>query len=315
MTVHFPENLRDMRLFVAVFEERSFTAAAQRENATQSGVSQHVRKLEEMLGSQLLVRRSGAVVPTPAGEAFYAGCVSIFRVLDEVHGKLVTFEGGLAGEARIGVTPTIARCVLAPALARFVETHPNVRVHVTEAYSATVTDRLRAGELDVAIVPAMPDDVGITGKLVTRTAEHLVVSVETARRLGLSAGMKVLPEVKLVVPSPAQARRALLDRYIATTGLKVARRLEMDSMLGTLDFLATTDWASILPAIMLARNIDSRLVAIPLLDPPFLLDLYRIESASRPLSAAASTLIDFFEEEATRQQGRLEGEAGPRPAG
>ncbi len=41
------ESLRDFHLFVAVYEERSFTAAAAREHATQSGVSQHVRKLED----------------------------------------------------------------------------------------------------------------------------------------------------------------------------------------------------------------------------------------------------------------------------
>ncbi len=44
-------SFRDIRLFVAAFEERSFTAAARREGATQSGVSQHIRKLEEGLGS------------------------------------------------------------------------------------------------------------------------------------------------------------------------------------------------------------------------------------------------------------------------
>ena len=41
-------SLRDIRLFIAAYEERSFTAAAIRENATQSGVSQHIRKLEEL---------------------------------------------------------------------------------------------------------------------------------------------------------------------------------------------------------------------------------------------------------------------------
>ena len=45
------ESLRDFHLFVAVYEERSFTAAAAREHATQSGVSQHVRKLEDSLGA------------------------------------------------------------------------------------------------------------------------------------------------------------------------------------------------------------------------------------------------------------------------
>jgi LysR family transcriptional regulator, nitrogen assimilation regulatory protein len=62
------ESLRDMRLFVAVYEERSFTAAAAREKSTQPGVSQHIRKLEDRLGVKLFARE-GAVLPTPAGDA------------------------------------------------------------------------------------------------------------------------------------------------------------------------------------------------------------------------------------------------------
>ena len=57
-----------MRMFIAIVEERSFTRAAQRENATQSGVSQQVRKLEDVFAVRLLHRRYGEVSPTPAGE-------------------------------------------------------------------------------------------------------------------------------------------------------------------------------------------------------------------------------------------------------
>ena len=55
-------SLRDMRLFVAAYEERSFTAAARRENATQSGVSQHIRKLEGALGVHLFRREDESEV-------------------------------------------------------------------------------------------------------------------------------------------------------------------------------------------------------------------------------------------------------------
>ena len=61
-------SLIDIRLFVAAYEERSFTAAAERENATQSGVSQHVAKLERLLGVQLFVREKGRIAATPAGD-------------------------------------------------------------------------------------------------------------------------------------------------------------------------------------------------------------------------------------------------------
>ena len=55
----FHATLKDICLFVAVFEERSFTRAASRENATHSGVSQHIRKLEASHGVSLFVRHAG----------------------------------------------------------------------------------------------------------------------------------------------------------------------------------------------------------------------------------------------------------------
>src|SRR5688572_25586588 len=71
--------LRDMQLFVAAYETQSFTAAALRERATQSGVSQHVRALEESLGVKLFSRQGGRVAPTPAGNRFYESCVEVLR--------------------------------------------------------------------------------------------------------------------------------------------------------------------------------------------------------------------------------------------
>jgi DNA-binding transcriptional LysR family regulator len=66
-----PDSLRSIEVFVATYEERSFTAAAKREHATQSGVSQHVRKLEDRLGVKLFSRDRGQVAPTPVGDTYY----------------------------------------------------------------------------------------------------------------------------------------------------------------------------------------------------------------------------------------------------
>ena len=71
--------LRDIRLFIAAYEKRSFTAAAIRENTTQSGVSQHIRKLEESFGVKLFSREKGRVAPTPAGENYYHRCIEVLR--------------------------------------------------------------------------------------------------------------------------------------------------------------------------------------------------------------------------------------------
>ena len=74
--------------------------------------------------------------------------------------------------------------------------------------------------------------------------------------------------------------------------------------------MATTDWAAILPAIMLARRADPRLFAIPLQNPSLSLDVYRIESVGRPLSTAARMLTNILEEDTCRQHSLIESTHG-----
>src|SRR5476651_2218235 len=74
--------LRQVRAVIAVCEEGSFTRAAERENATQSGISQHVAAVERALGVKLFERAAGRVTPTPAGLRYYKSCVHAVGALE-----------------------------------------------------------------------------------------------------------------------------------------------------------------------------------------------------------------------------------------
>jgi len=299
------ESLLRMRLFAAVYEERSFTAAAQRENATQSGVSQHIHKLEDQLGVKLLARGTSTVVPTPAGDAYYASCIRVLQAHEEANRVARAFGTGLDGELVVGLTPTMARASLAPTLARFIDEHPNVVVRIVEAYSDVVTDKVRAGEIDFAIVPGVKSDPGMLVSAFARTPELLVSGPAFAARLGLARLAPVrladLGPVKIVLPTNSQVRRASIEHVLAVAGVTVERRLEIDTMLGTLDFIAKTDWIAILPGIMMVSELARGELQInALAEPAPLLDLYSIQQARRPLSPVALSFLAVLNEETTR---------------
>src|ERR671928_415859 len=195
-------SLRDIRLFVAAYEERSFTAAAQRESATQSGVSQHIRNLEESFGVRLFLRDKGRVVPTPAGDSYYRRCIEVLRAHDAASRAVKSYAAGLEGEIVVGLMPTMTRCTLAPVLADFVERHPNIAVRVVEGYSASLTQMVRAGELDFAIVPAFPGGSGLKSRLFLRTPEVLVSRAGSPLPDG-QVRLAGLGPLKLVLPSKA----------------------------------------------------------------------------------------------------------------
>lgn len=299
-----PESFRDLRLFVAAYEERSFTAAAARENATQSGVSQHIRKLEDRFGARLFIRGAGAVTPTPAGDDLYRRAVALLRAQEETTRAVRAHAGGLEGEVRVGLMPTMTRCALAPALARFMERQPNVTVHVVEAYSAVLTPQVRAGELDFAVVPAFGGATGLRSRHFLRTPEVLVSRLDSGLPHLGGVRLAALGPLRLVVPGPRNTRRQTIETYLASNDVRVERLAELDAMLGTLDLVATTGWVTILPGIMMASDADDparrQFTVSPLVDPPLTLDLVMIEPARAALSAAAAAFLAVLEEETTR---------------
>ncbi|HEX4555958.1 MAG TPA: LysR family transcriptional regulator, partial [Xanthobacteraceae bacterium] len=106
--------LRQVRAVIAVCEEGSFTRAAARENATQSGISQHVAAVERALKVRLFERSSVGVVPTPAGLRYYRRCVEAVGMLDTAGEEARDLVGFVTGDLRIGLMPTFTRAVLAP---------------------------------------------------------------------------------------------------------------------------------------------------------------------------------------------------------
>jgi DNA-binding transcriptional LysR family regulator len=295
------ESLRDIRLFVAVYEERSFTAAAQRENATQSGVSQHIRKIEDRFGVKLFSRGNAAITPTPAGDSYYRHCINVLRSNEAATRALMEFGSGLEGEITVGLMPTMTRCAMAPALARFMAQHPNVVVRITEAYSALLTQQVRAGEVDFAVVPAFADAVGLRSRLLARTPEILVSGGHLGVPHTEPVHLSDFEALKVIVPSWQNTRRRSLEAYFSSNDVKVSRLLELDAMLGTLDLVANSDWVTILPGVMMANDIESRAFTVnPLADPALETDLVLIEPARQPLSPAAEIFLEMLELETRR---------------
>lgn len=298
-------NLTDIRLFVAAYEERSFTAAARRENATQSGVSQHVAKLEQRLGHALFSRGKGRIAPTPAAERYYARCLEVLCAYEAANASLDGLEGQLAGEISIGLMPTMTRSALAPALARFAAEHPNVSVRIVEAYSGVLTREVRSGAFDFAIVPAFPGGSGLSVRPFLTTRETLV----SARQGGPLPRVAHLAPVRLstagplrvVLPGPLNTRRQTLTTYFTTHGVEIERTMELDAMMGTLDYVASTGWVTILPAVMMAGDVaGSRFKVNPIAEPRLDLDLVSIQPSRRALSPAAAAFFAILAAETRR---------------
>lgn len=146
-----------LRTFVAVAETRSFTAAAQRLDLSQSTVSGHIRRLEERLGRPLVARTTHAVALTPNGESL----LDLARGALEAGERLARFAAGAAGRERLrfGVCDDFSLSSLPGLLDRFLRVHAAaVDLELTVGLSVPITERHDAGALDVALVKRRPGD-------------------------------------------------------------------------------------------------------------------------------------------------------------
>jgi LysR family nitrogen assimilation transcriptional regulator len=289
--------LRQVRAVIAVCEEGSFTRAAERENATQSGISQHVATVERILGVKLFDRSARGVVPTPAGLRYYRRCVDLLGQLDTANEEVRGLAGAVTGDLRIGLMPTFTRAVLAPTLDDFVPKHPDVRLHIVEGYSAVLTDMVLADALDFAVVPAFEGQVGLKSRLLVRDREMLVSGPRRGLPPLAPVRLKQCRPFKVVVPGPHNIRRRNLETYFQTHGVEVDAMLEMDAMIGTLEFVARSDWVAVLPSLISVNDIAGGLVINPIDDPPLHAEFVVIQPARRTLSTQARLFLDRFEAE------------------
>ncbi|MFL6974757.1 MAG: LysR family transcriptional regulator [Xanthobacteraceae bacterium] len=293
--------LRQIRAVIAVCEEGSFTRAAAREHATQSGISQHVAAVERTLGVKLFERSTAGVMPTPAGLRYYRRCVEAVGMLERANEEARALAGAVTGDLRIGLMPTFTRAMLAPTLEHFVPRYPDVRLHIFEGYSGLLTEMVRSDEIDFAIVPAFEGQVGLKSRLIVRDREMLISGRKRSLKPLAPVRLAEIAPLKIVMPGPHNIRRRNLETYFQTHGVEIAAMLEMDAMIGTLEFVARSDWVTVLPSLISVNDIaKGDLVVNPITDPPLYIECIVIQPARRTLTTQARLFLERFEAEAAR---------------
>lgn len=298
--------LRQIRAVIAVCEEGSFTRAAEREAATQSGISQHIAALERSLGVKLFERSNAGVRPTPAGMRYYRRCIEAVGTLKAGTEEMRALAGRVTGNLRIGLMPTFTRAALAPTLKSYVRDYPDVKLKIVEGYSNVLTDRVLAEDLDFAVVPTFEGRVGLRSRLLARDREMLVSGPARGLKSLAPVRLRDLVPLKIVAPGPPNIRRRNLDTYFQTNGVPVEEVIEMDAMIGTLEFVAATDWVAVLPSLICVNDIDRHeLVVNPIVDPPLYAEFVVIEPARHTLTVQAQLFLERLEREVGRIQHTL----------
>jgi len=148
-----------LRTFVAVVDMRSFTRAAQSLGITQPAVSAQVKRLQQLLGGELLDKSAPGVLLTPMGESVLVSARRLLAINDHIL-NLAAVPPAEPHIIRVGVPGAFVVDTLWRTVAQQRESRRDVRIHVKSGGSVGLAREVQQGELDVAVAVSVPDPLG-----------------------------------------------------------------------------------------------------------------------------------------------------------
>lgn len=205
---------RALECFITLAEELHFHRAAQRCHISQPGLSQQLRRLEEQLQVQLVLRNNRQVSLTRAGTVFLAEARKIVRAMDGAVEIARETEQGVVGHLRIGATASALFILLPEIVARFNQVLPDVHVYVDHLTTAEQETALRNNDIHVGVCHPPLTDGSLACELLAELQFDVVLSERNPLAARAWLSMKDLVDQTFIL-FPRDVGPRLYDQIIA----------------------------------------------------------------------------------------------------
>lgn len=207
-------NFRQLEVFRAVAETKSFTRASHALFISQSTVSQHIRELEESLNIKLFNRNRRKVSLTPAGENLLEHGRNIFQLLEDAEMAARTVKDPYCGKLSFGCASTTLLYHLPNILMEYTRRYPNVELNITGGTIQDVALQMWSGTLDLALVVAPLNSPAL--EKIVLFEESFVIVVPASHPLSKKRTLlaRELAAERFILHKQGQNTRKLIDRYL-----------------------------------------------------------------------------------------------------
>ncbi|MFJ9993720.1 LysR substrate-binding domain-containing protein [Pseudomonas putida] len=235
--------MRQLKIFCAVADLGSFTAAAVRINTVQSNVTMRIKELEAELNRELFIRRKSGVVLTAAGETFLGYARRILQLTEESRSALLD-TGVPNGPLRLGSMETTAAIRLPKILTRYREQHPDVQLSLLTGTTAELIKAIVAHRIDGAFVGGFHQNPILAQQEVF--SEELVL-VSSDQFDSLDTLMARMPSQTVLVFRSGCFYRSTLENWFYQVGLVPNQIMEMGTLDGILTCVSAGMGVTLLP--------------------------------------------------------------------
>ncbi len=149
---------RNYRYVYTLYEEGSFTKAAEKLFISQPSLSAAIKKTEEIIGAELFERRGNGVHLTDAGKAYISAAEKIISAENQFKCELCDIQGLESGQIVIGGSNYLSSYVLPKVINRFSELHPKIKISLVEANSHSLIELIEQEKVDIIMDNVAPSD-------------------------------------------------------------------------------------------------------------------------------------------------------------
>lgn len=300
--------LQHLQLVLTLARTGSLRAAAEELNVTQPALTKALKQLEDEFGTALVLRTPKGVRLAPAGELLAARAATVLREVERAREEVAWFAHNERSAVTVGVSPAAALLLAPGALARFQARWPSVTVRLTDALYPKSLERLRSGELDMALGPLPSAGPGHDLRAVELLHSASVIVTQRSQPLRRARRLRELTGARWVLTGPPRGPGDPTHLGFERQGLAPPRVvLECDSFSTLLALLPTMDALAVVPRHFF--DIHGPRIGLVALDieeslPPTMIHL--ATRAESPLTVPSQRLRDAFEQQARDvQAGRL----------
>ena len=243
-------SLRQLSYLVTLSEKLHFTEAARRSFVTQSTLSGGIMELERLLGGVLVERDRQNVRLTPLGEQVVARARVLLADAQDLMRLSREMSEPLTGDLHLGIIPTIAPFVLTPLLEAVQKELPRIKLHLHEAQSEKIMERLEHGSLDMVFLALPFDTNGLKVKEIA-TEKLYVVSNSKDKQTTEAKAIDDLDLARLVLLEEGHCLRDHALSVCPINERKNDARLKASSLPTLMEMVSANLGYTMLPEIAL----------------------------------------------------------------
>jgi DNA-binding transcriptional LysR family regulator len=288
--------LRHLRYFLAVAEEKNFTRAAEKLAIAQPPLSRQIRDLEEELGAPLFDRSSHVLQLTEEGQLFYQYAVRIVDLAGKSTEDVRNLRDGLHGKLYIGTVEGHGPHLWAGWIADFAREYPHVEYDLWTGTTDEIRNRLHKGLCELAVVMEPYADAEAECYPVYR--EPWAALIPEGHPLAAGRGDSIAPEKLLHVPLIIPSRASRLNEIRGWIGPEAQEHLEVKcrvaNLANAIELARSGLGISIFPYSADVLGHDTGIVVRKIRHPQAIASYLLICSKNRPLSRAGAAFIDYI---------------------